>query len=187
MLSDERLATALDCEGYFGVNRMKHKSGSIQHSAKIGLAMIHPFYATCLFERFGGSLRPMRNRKGKHRLVRWEMVGNLQIPAVLAALRGLLEVKHEQAQNLTDFLRVYKSMRKPNSRHPRTPNEALILDAFWIKAKALNKSAPATTKRENPVTGCDSLNSQEIVRESSEAETPVLDGDFLSAIGIKNE
>jgi hypothetical protein len=183
MLSDERLATAMDCEGYYGINRLTHPSGKIQHSAKVGLAMVHPYIPTCLQKRFGSSLRPMPNPSGNHQLMRWEMVGNRQVGPVLEVLLPLSTVKRENIQNILDFLSVYHSMRKSNARHPRTHDEVLILDSFWKRAKELNRSAPATTERESLAIGSDSLNSQETARESSEAEIP--DGRFLKQVGIK--
>jgi hypothetical protein len=49
-----------------------------------------------------------------------------------------------------------------------------VIDAYWLKAKALNNPAPATTKRENPVMGCDSLNPLESLGEKSEAVSPLV-------------
>lgn len=149
----EQLATAIDCEGHIGINRMKHTYGHIQHSARIGLAMLHPAIPSALHNRFGGSLQLQHNPSGHGSLHRWSCVGNKQVGPILTSLLPYLQVKQEQAQNVLDFLAVYKR----NNGGRTSTEEAAERDAYWLKAKALNRPAPATTKRKTPEMECDSL------------------------------
>jgi hypothetical protein len=173
MFTDAQLATAIDCEGYIGINRMMHPSGRIQHSAKIGLAMSHPAIPSALKVRFGGSLRREHNPKGNYDMHRWELVGNKQTGPTLSTLLPFLVVKKAQAENVLAFLTAFVQMPAQTSHRRRTQPEMDLLESFWITGKGLNRPAPTTTERENPVMECDSLTSQETARKSSEAKVSV--------------
>lgn len=177
MFTDAQLATAIDCEGYIGINRMNHAkrqaNRNFQHSAKIGLAMNHPAYPAALKVRFGGSLRLEHNPKGNQPIHRWELVGNKQAGPVLSSLVPFLVVKKQQAEIVLEFLRDYASTRPGHLRYHRPLEEMARFDSYWIKVKGLNRPAPATTERDDPATGSYSLTSEETRRVSSEAKTPV--------------
>lgn len=148
MLNDSQLATAIDCEGYIGINREVHLSGDSKFSAKIGLGMIHPAIPTALSNRFNGPLRVEHNPKGNHDLYRFEMAGNKKVGAVVEALLPFMVVKNKQADNLLEFLTVYRSLPAAVGRRRRTRWELDLLEPFWVKAKALNR--PVTMHMDNP-------------------------------------
>lgn len=177
MFTDAQLATAIDCEGYIGINRMNHKirlpNRNLQHSAKVGLAMNHPAYPAALKVRFGGSMRSQHNPKGNQPIYRWELVGNKQTGPVLSTLLPYLVVKKQQAEVVLEFLCDYASTRSGHKHYHRPPEEMARFDSYWMKVKELNRPAPATTERDDPATGCDSLTSQETERVSSEVKTPI--------------
>ncbi len=154
----EQLATAIDCEGYIGINMLRHPKWVIRYAARIGLAMQHPAIPNALHSRFGGSLRIQHNPKGNFDLWRWSAVGNIQVGPILNELLPHLVVKKAQAENVLAFLDVYKNS---NRWSKRSLEDTDMMKDFWLKAKALNRPAPATTERETPVTGSDSLALQE--------------------------
>jgi hypothetical protein len=178
MLSIEQLATAIDCEGYLGINRMMSESnnGKYSFSARIGLGMIHPAIPTALKETFGSTVRLERNVRGNYSMYRWTVVGNKMIKTILETLLPHLVVKQEQAKNLLAFIEYSDSfplVRKGKKGWTKN-TDVDVMTTYWLTAKALNHPAPATTKRENPVMGSDSLNSQETVREELEEVLPLV-------------
>ena len=173
-----QLATAIDCEGYIGINKMvsSKTSSKPQFSARITLGMIHPAIPYALRDTFGSTI--WVDKSGSHfkrPMYRWCVVGNTAIRPILEALLPYLIVKQEQARNALEMVRYIDSFpRVRKGKRGWTKNtEQAVLETFFVKGKALNQLTPATTERENPVTGCDSLNSRESVRGESEAVPPL--------------
>lgn len=177
MLTIPQLATAIDCEGYLGINRLRSckANSKMSFSARIGLGMIHPVIPNALKEKFGSTVNLQRNASGNHPIYRWTVIGNKMIKPILQTLLPYLVVKREQAENLLEFIAYSDSF--PRVRKGITGwtknTDVDVMTTYWLKAKALNHPAPATTKRETLVTGCDSLNSRETVRGESEAVLPL--------------
>jgi hypothetical protein len=87
-------------------------------------------------------------------------------------------VKKEQAQNVLDFI-AYRNANPAKYQEDakavkRTAADTDAMTTYWLKAKALNHPTPATTKRENLVIGCDSLNPLETLGEMSEESSPLI-------------
>src|SRR4029077_6250253 len=114
-------------------------------------------------------LSKQRNPKGNYNLWCWAACGNKQVGPILMELLPHLVVKKENALNVLSFLETFK----PRHRHtPITLEDKAERESYWLKAKALNRPVAATTERDAPVMGCDSLNSQETVRGVVEAPLP---------------
>ena len=169
VLSIPQLATAMDCEGAFGINKFRHPKWVFKYAVRMTLGMQHPSIPKAMCKTFGGSVWAENNPRG-NALHRWSLIGNQSSEAVLRALLPHLIVKQDRAQNLLDYLAFYHSTTRHVINRPSEEMERF--ETFFQKAKALNLPAPATTERIGPVTGCDSLNSEETRRESSEAGIP---------------
>ena len=174
-----QLATAIDCEGHIGINRMVSSKGNgkPQFSARITLGMTHPAIPYALQETFGSTV--WVDKSGSHSkrpLYRWSVVGNTATKSILEALLPFLIVKKEQALNALALIKYVDSFpRVRKGLKGWTKNtELAVLESFHQNGKALNQLTPATTERENPVMGCDSLNSCESMREESEAVLPLV-------------
>jgi hypothetical protein len=175
----EQLATAIDCEGYIGINRLlsSKTSSKPQFSVRISLGMIHPAIPNSLRDTFGSTI--WIDKSGSHSkrpMYRWMVCGNVKTKAILEALLPHLIVKKYQALNaleMIDYINSFPLVRK-GVRGWTKNTEQHVLETFHEKGKALNHVTPAETERENPVRGCDSPNLCESIRENSEVCSPLI-------------
>jgi hypothetical protein len=180
-LKIEQLATAIDCEGSIGINRIfsSKTSSKPQFSARIMLGMIHPAIPQALRDTFGSTITVRKSalsKSGKslRPIIIWSVVGNRATRPILEALLPHLVIKQEQAKNalaMIDYIDSFPRVRKGTRGWTKLTDEH-VLESYWLKAKELNHVTPATTKREGPVMGCDSLTSCESMRGDFEVSPP---------------
>ena len=180
MISDAQLATAIDCEGYIGIYRSRdRRRNRYGFSPRVSLGMTNPIIPSLFKERFGSTVYLSHKVNSKHQdCYSWVIQNKEHVKKVLTILLPYLLVKKEQAQNVLDFI----SYRNANPAQynaeakavKRTAADTDAMTTYWLKAKALNHPTPATTKRENPVMGCDSLNPLETLGEMSEESSPLI-------------
>jgi hypothetical protein len=174
MMIDEQIATAVDCEGYIGIYRSRDKRRNrYGFSPRVSLGMTHPAIPNELKRRFGSNIYLHKSRSEYRQCYSWVIQNKEEVKAFLEIILPHLLVKYEQAKNVLEFIAYCNSHPacwQGNAVKKTTDNA--VLESYWLKAKELNQCEPATTKREDLVIGCDSLNSQETVREESEEVLP---------------
>jgi hypothetical protein len=171
---DAQFATAIDCEGYIGIYRSKdNRRNRYGFSPKVALGMTHPAIPEELKKRFGSSIYIYSSRRGHKTVYNWVVQNKEEVTKVLKALLPYLMIKREQAENVLQFIEYCEAnpAKYQGNAVKKTTDDA-VLTSYWLKAKELNQREPATTKRENPEMGSNSLNSRETMREESEAVLP---------------
>jgi hypothetical protein len=171
---DAQLATAVDCEGYIGIYRSYDKRrNTFRYSPRISVGMTDPVIPEKFKERFGSTVYVYPSRKGFKTCYNWVIQNKIEVRSVLNFLIPYLLVKHSQAENVLAFIDYCDAHPMRYGQGAKRFTDGDILMSFWNKAKELNHSEPATTKRRDPVTGSNSLNSCENMREESEVVLPV--------------
>ena len=156
---DAQLATAVDCEGYIGIYRSYDKRrNTFRYSPRISVGMTDPVIPEKFKERFGSSVYVYPSRRGFKTCFNWVIQNKIDVKSTLNVLIPYLLVKRQQAENVLEFIAYCDSLPMQYGQGAKRNTDGDVLMSFWNKAKELNHSEPATTKRENPVTGCNSLN-----------------------------
>lgn len=175
-LSLEYLAGIFDGEGCCTILRYKlhgqDTAGQQRHyTLRAQVGMIQKIIPQVFYERWGGCLRWDSNRRGKQGIWCWNMTGNKQTRKFYEDMLPYLIVKREQVEVALKFL---DGLRIPFNRKIGMPSEQLAFreSCYW-KLRELKGNAPATTERNGPATGSDSLNPQETAGEASEAVPPL--------------
>jgi hypothetical protein len=176
-LNIQQFATAIDCEGYIGINKMRSSktSSKPQYSVRISFGMIHPAIPNALRDKFGSTV--WLDKSGSHKIrpmYRWCVVGNTKTEAILRNLIPYLIVKKEQALNalaMIEYINSFPKVRK-GIRGWTKNTDLAVLESFFQKGKDLNQRTPAETERENPVMGCDSPTLCESIGEQPDAVAP---------------
>ena len=171
----EYLAGIFDGEGSISINKCnlaRYKYRNPRYTARVLFGMVDERPVKEFKRRFGGYLVRRTNQGGLRPMWNWSIAGNKIVLNFLEQIMPLLVVKRAQAELLYKYLKERKTpYRRTNGLHP---DEVLWRESVYQNIFSLNRGTePATTERNDPVTGCDSLNSQETVRGKAEEPSPL--------------
>lgn len=166
------LAGIIDGEGCIRIAKLSGKHYS-PYAPCVNCGMTNPAAIELLHATFGGSIRwawpSGKNASPCKPLRYWYLNGTESVARALRLLYPHLRVKKAQATLLLDFCFNKQDGRKGGI----TQDEHRWREELYLKVKKLNhRGVAATTEFSDPEKGCDSLASQETVRELSEAVAP---------------